>query len=74
MSHKNKLQARKLTDFEDRLNELTKNNEELTQENSKMMLQSDEMRSVYRQKLMQFMSDHARGGGSIKSLEYSITL
>ena len=67
------MQARKLTDLEDRLNELTKNNEELTQENSKMMLQSDEMRSVYRQKLMHFMSDQARGGGSIKSLEYSLT-
>jgi len=61
LTHKNKLQARQIGELEDRIKELQRSNEELSNENNKMLIQIDEMRSVYRQKLLQFMSDQSKG-------------
>ena len=63
LSHKNKLLSRKLGDLEERISELMKANEELTTENSKLSVQIDEMRSVYRQQLMKFMTGQAAKDG-----------
>jgi len=52
LSHKNKLQSRKIQELEDRVTELLKYNDEITAENGKMQLQLDEMRSIYRNKLI----------------------
>lgn len=52
LTHKTKLQSRQIGEMEDRIKEMTRVNEEITAENSKMMIQIDEMRSVFRQKLM----------------------
>ncbi|EGR27555.1 kinesin-like protein, putative [Ichthyophthirius multifiliis] len=60
LTHKNKLFQRKIQELEDRLQELLKYNDEITAENSKMQLQLDEMRSIYRSKLLQFTNDQGR--------------
>lgn len=62
LTHKNKLQQRKIQELEERVNELLKYNDEISAENGKMQLQLDEMRSIYRNKLIQFTSEQARGG------------
>lgn len=54
--------ARQYNEIEERFKELSRFNEELTAENSKMTIQIDEMRSVFRQKLLQFMGDQVKGG------------
>lgn len=61
MNQKNKLYQRKVDEMEERINELIKMNEELHIENTKMTIQLDEMRSVYRGKLLQFMNDQMSG-------------
>ena len=48
-------------ELEERFKELSRTNEELSAENSKMTIQIDEMRSVFRQKLLQFMGDQVKG-------------
>lgn len=57
MHQKNKLYQRKVDEMEERINELIKMNEELHTDNTKMTIQLDEMRSVYRGKLLQFMNE-----------------
>ena len=54
--------TRQHNELEERFKELSRTNEELSAENSKMTIQIDEMRSVFRQKLLQFMSDQVKGG------------
>ncbi|EAS00321.3 kinesin motor catalytic domain protein (macronuclear) [Tetrahymena thermophila SB210] len=68
LTHKNKLQSRKIQELEERLNELMKFNDEMTAENGKLQLQLDEMRSVYRNKLIQFTSEQARGANGDKPI------
>ncbi len=60
---KNKICNRKLAEYQDKFNELTKMNQELTTDNNKHILQLDEMRSIYRNKLIQFTSDHSKTNG-----------
>jgi len=62
MNQKNKLYQRKVDEMEERINELIKMNEELHTDNTKITIQLDEMRSVYRGKLLQFMNDQMSGG------------
>lgn len=57
MHQKNKLYQRKVDEMDERINELIKMNEELHTDNTKMTIQLDEMRSVYRGKLLQFMNE-----------------
>lgn len=64
MNQKNKLYQRKVDELEERINELIKMNEELHTDNTKMTIQLDEMRSVYRGKLLQFMNDQMSGDKS----------
>ena len=64
MNQKNKLYHRKVDELEERINELIKMNEELHTDNTKMTIQLDEMRSVYRGKLLQFMNDQMSGDKS----------
>jgi len=61
LSHKNKLLGRQHLELEERFKELSRTNEEMSAENSKMTIQIDEMRSVFRQKLLQFMGDQVKG-------------
>ena len=63
MHQKNKLYQRKVDDMEERINELIKMNEELHTDNTKMTIQLDEMRSVYRGKLLQFMNEQMNDKG-----------
>jgi hypothetical protein len=63
LSHKTRLMSRQISELEERIKEQSRNNEELSTENNKMMIQVDEMRLVYRQKLLQFMNDQVKGGG-----------
>ena len=62
LHHKNKLVSRQLNEVEDRFKELSRGHQEVSAENSKMAVQIDEMRSVFRQKLLQFMGDQVKGG------------
>lgn len=57
LHQKTKLYQRKVDEMDERINELIKLNEELHTENTKMTIQLDEMRSVYRGKLLQFMNE-----------------
>lgn len=52
LTHKNKLHLRKTQELEERIGELLKYNDEVTAENGKMQLQLDEMRTIYRNKLI----------------------
>ena len=52
LTHKNKLAQRKIAELEDRINELSKSNDDIVSENNKLLLQLDEMRSIYRNKLI----------------------
>lgn len=63
LSHKNKLYQRKIQELEERINELIQMNEELHTDNTKMSIQLDEMRSVYRGRLLQFMNEQMANGG-----------
>ena len=45
-----------MQELEERINELVKANEELSTENTRLTLQVDEMRSVYRGKLLNYMN------------------
>lgn len=62
LTHKNKILQRKIAEYEDRIKELSKNQDDIQGENNKLMLQLDEMRSIYRNKLVQFTTDQAKGG------------
>lgn len=72
LSHKNKLLSRQINEVEERYKEMSRQNEELTAENSKMTIQIDEMRSVYRQKLLQFMGDQTRGDKNGTRIGYDL--
>ena len=56
LQQKVKLYQRKMQELEERINELVKANEELSTENTRLTLQVDEMRSVYRGKLLNYMN------------------
>lgn len=71
MNQKNKLYQRKVDEMEERINELIKMNEDLHTENTKMTIQLDEMRSVYRGKLLQFMNEQMSGDKSEGSTIHS---
>lgn len=57
LQQKIKSLQRRLNDEDDRLKELEKQNQELISENQKTQLQMDEMRSIYRNKLIQLTTD-----------------
>ncbi|KRX05294.1 P-loop containing nucleoside triphosphate hydrolase [Pseudocohnilembus persalinus] len=66
LTHKNKLAQRKIAELEERIVEVQRNNDEITAESNKLLLQMDEMRSVYRQKLIQFTTELNRRDGAEK--------
>lgn len=72
LAQKNKLYQRKIDEMEERIAELIKMNDELHTENVKVTIQLDEMRGVYRGKLLQFMNEQMNekngDSGSIKKL------
>ncbi|CAD8184449.1 unnamed protein product [Paramecium octaurelia] len=57
LTHKIKSMQRRVNDEEERVKELERQVQELQSENQKMDLQMNEMRSLYRNKLMQFATD-----------------
>ena len=59
--HKNKSLQRKIGDVEEQLQVLGKQVDEQATDNSKITIQMDEMRSIYRGKLMQFMNSMSAG-------------
>lgn len=67
LAQKNKLYQRKIDELEERMNELIRLNDELHTDNTKMTIQVDEMRSVYRGKLLQFMNEQMNDKGSAES-------
>ena len=71
LHQKNKLYQRKVDEFEERTNELIKMNEELHTDNTKMTIQLDEMRSVYRGKLLQFMNEQMNDKGDGAASKFS---
>lgn len=78
LAQKNKLYQRKTDEMEERIAELIKMNDELHTENIKVTIQLDEMRGVYRGKLLQFMNEQMNekngDSGSMKNLLLKILL
>lgn len=76
LHQKNKLYQRKVDEMDERMNDLIKLNEELHTDNTKMTIQLDEMRSVYRGKLLQFMNeqmtDKGDGGSKFSFINFYI--
>eukprot|EP00828_Plagiopyla_frontata_P003703 TRINITY_DN11192_c0_g1_i2.p1 TRINITY_DN11192_c0_g1~~TRINITY_DN11192_c0_g1_i2.p1 ORF type:complete len:540 (+),score=78.71 TRINITY_DN11192_c0_g1_i2:95-1621(+) len=67
LQQKVKLYQRKMQELEERINELVKGNEELSTENTRLTLQVDEMRSVYRGKLLNYMNSQIDGPSRVES-------
>jgi hypothetical protein len=73
LAQKNKLYQRKIDEMEERIAELIKMNDELHTENVKVTIQLDEMRGVYRGKLLQFMNEQMNEkNGETSSENYQI--
>lgn len=61
--HKNKTLQRKVGELRDKEKDHSTMIEELSSDNSKMQIQMDEMRAVFRGKLMEFMKGAGKKGG-----------
>jgi regulator of replication initiation timing len=63
LMHKIKSLQRRVNDDDDRIKDMERQVGEYSAENQKMQLQMDEMRSIYRNKLIQFTADSVKGEG-----------
>lgn len=70
LTHKNKLAQRKIAELEERMKELNRNNDEIAAESNKLLLQMDEMRAIYRQKLIHFTAEQNNKGGKKKIIKH----
>lgn len=57
LMHKNKVAQRNIIDYREKLKELQRANEEMQKENTQLQINMDEMRSVFRGKLYNFINE-----------------